>query len=83
MPIKISQQQVAEHLLDILVIELKLKPGDVVPDQQLKQKYREGNGDGGDIQHGLAYAGDQEWLEYHGAPACNWTLTALGHESFS
>jgi hypothetical protein len=78
--IKISQQQVAERVLDILVNELKLKPGDVVPDQQLKQNYRERNGDAANIKDGLKYAGDQEWLSYE-PTTHSWHLTDLGHQS--
>jgi hypothetical protein len=80
MPIKMTQQDIAEWILDILVNDLKLKPGDVIPDQQLKQKYRERNGDSGDIRHGLEFAGDQEWLSWD-AGTENWSLTDLGHES--
>lgn len=80
MPIKMTQQEIAEWILDILVNDLKLKPGDAVPDQQLKQKYRERKGDSADIAVGLEYAKDQEWMEHDGPPAYKWRLTPLGHE---
>ena len=35
MPIQMTQQQIAEWILEILVEELKLKPGDRLPDQLL------------------------------------------------
>ena len=80
MPIDMTQREVAEWILDILVNGLKLKPGDSVPDQQLKQKYRERNGDSGNIPAGLKYAGDQEWLSWDAATD-RWHLTEQGHES--
>ena len=80
MPIYMTQQEVAEWILDILVNGLELKPGDSVPDQQLKQKYRERNGDSGNIPAGLEYAGDHEWLSWDAATD-RWHLTELGHES--
>lgn len=79
MPIKMTQQEVAEGILDILVNDLKLKAGFPVPDQALKAKYRERKGDSADIQHGLKYAGDQEWLSYE-PETQKWFLTELGHE---
>jgi hypothetical protein len=79
MPIKMTQQEVAEWILDILVKELKLKPGDVVPDQQLKQKYRARSGDSQNIPEGLRYAVDRDWLLYD-RPADKFHLTELGHE---
>jgi len=80
MPINMTQQNVAEWILDILVKDLKLKPGDPVPDQQLKQKYRDRDGDSGDIKKGLEYAEEQEWMAHDGPPAFTWRLTELGHE---
>jgi hypothetical protein len=79
MPIKMTRQEVAEWILDILVKELKLKPGDVVPDQQLKQKYRARSGDSQNIPDGLQYAVDLEWLSYD-VVTDKLHLTALGHE---
>jgi hypothetical protein len=79
MPIKMTQQDVAEWILSILVDDLKLKPGDLIPDQQLKQKYRERNGDAANIPAGLKYAVAQEWLSYDQA-ADKFHLTELGHE---
>jgi hypothetical protein len=64
MPIDMTQQEVAEWILEILVKELKLKPEEAVPDQQLKQKYRARSGDAANIPDGLKYAVDQEWLSY-------------------
>ena len=78
--IKITQREVAERILAILVNDLKLKPGDALPDQQLKEKYRAGNGDSADIKVGLEYAHEHEWLSYDG-PTQTWHLTELGHES--
>jgi hypothetical protein len=80
MTIKMTQQEVAEWILDILVKDLKLKPGDSVPDQQLKQKYRARNGDAANIKDGLKYAGDKEWLSYD-RPTDTWHLSELGHEN--
>jgi hypothetical protein len=80
MPMKMTERDVAEWILDILVNELKLKPGDAVPDQQLKLKNRERNGDGGDIKKGLQYAEEQEWMAHDGPPTFTWRLTELGHE---
>ena len=77
--IKITQQEITERILDILVNDLKLKPGAEVPDQQLKQKYRDRKGDSADIKEGLRYAEEQEWLSYDRA-ADTWHLTKQGHE---
>ena len=51
-----------------------------MPDQQLKQKYRDRKGDAGNIPDGLKYAGDQEWLSWDAATD-KWQLTELGHEN--
>ncbi len=69
------------QILDILVNDLKLKLGDPVPDQQLKQKYRDRNGDSGDIKKGLEYTEQQEWMSHDGPPTFTSQLTELGHES--
>jgi hypothetical protein len=79
MTIKMTQQDVAEWIVDILVRELELKPGDEVPFQRLKERYRARKGDAGDIPVGLQYAGNQEWLTYDGAKDA-WHLTDLGYE---
>jgi hypothetical protein len=76
---KITQRDVAERILDILVKDLRLKPGDPVPDQALKTQYRSGGGDAGNIKDGLKYAGDNEWLTYDPSKDA-WYLTELGHE---
>jgi hypothetical protein len=51
-----TQRQVAEWIHDILVKDLRMKPGDPVPDHQLKEKYRSREGDSADIKVGLKYA---------------------------
>lgn len=79
MTIPMTQQVVAEWILDILVNELGLKPGDSVPDQQLKEKYRARKGDSSDIKAGLEYADQKEWLAYDGLKD-TWYLTELGYE---
>jgi hypothetical protein len=80
MPIDMTQQEVAEWILDILVNDLKLKSGDPVPDQLLKQKYRDRKGDSAHIPEGLKFAEDREWLSHDGPPTYTWRLTELGHE---
>jgi hypothetical protein len=80
MPIKMTEQDVAEWILDILVNDLKLKPGDAVPDQQLKQKYRDRKGDSADIKAGLQYAEEHEWMTHDESSPYTWRLTPLGHE---
>jgi hypothetical protein len=80
MPIRMTQQEVAEWILDILVSDLRLKPGDPVPDQRLKEKYRERKGDSADIKVGLEYAGAHEWLSYDDLTQ-TWHLTEFGHEN--
>ena len=79
MVIKMTQQQVAEWILDILVKDLRLKPGDAMPDQQLKEKYRARSGDSADIKVGLEYAEKQGWLTYSRAKQ-TWYLTPEGHQ---
>lgn len=73
----LSQRDVAERVLDILVKDLGLKPGARVPDHRLKEKYREGGGDAADIKDGLEFAADQEWISYDTATQA-WYLTQLG-----
>ena len=80
MPIRMTQQQVAEWILDILVKDLCLKPGEPVPDHRLKEKYRARKGDSADIMVGLKYAEEHEWLTYDLAKD-TWYLTELGHEN--
>jgi hypothetical protein len=79
MAIKMTQQEVAEWVVDILVNELELKPEDPVPDQELKERYRARNGDSADIKFGLKYAEAQEWLRYQRSDD-TWYLTGLGYE---
>jgi hypothetical protein len=80
MSIRMTPQQVAEWILDILVKDLHLKPGDPVPDHQLKEKYRARKGDSADIKVGLKHAEEHEWLMYD--PTTNtWHLTELGREN--
>ena len=79
MTIKLTQRDVAERILAILVHELKLKPGEPMPDQELKTRYRAGGGDAADIKAGLMYADDQGWMTYD-RPKHDWKLTELGHE---
>jgi hypothetical protein len=78
--ISMTQQEVAEWILDILVKDLRLKPGDPVPDQKLKERYRARNGDSANIKEGLKYAGDHEWLLYEPTTQ-TWHLTEMGHEN--
>jgi hypothetical protein len=51
-----TQQQVALWILEILVTELHLKPGDEVPFQKLKERYRARGGDSANIKDGLEFA---------------------------
>ena len=79
--ISMTRQEVAEWILDILVNDLGLKPGGLMPDQRLKQKYRERKGDSADIKVGLKYAEEQGWIAHDGPPTYTWHLTELGHEN--
>lgn len=79
MPIKMTQQDVAQWILDILVNDLGLKPEDPVPDQKLKEKYRARGGDSADIKEGLKYAADHEWLNFDSLTD-TWYITDLGRE---
>jgi hypothetical protein len=80
MEIKLSRDEAAEWILGILVNELGLKPGDVVPLQLLKANYRARNGNSADIKHGLQCAVESEWLELVPGGQ-DLRLTVLGHES--
>lgn len=75
-----TKQEVAEWILDILVNDLRLNPGDEVPDHQLKEKYRARNGDSANIPAGLEYADEQGWLTYDPVKS-TWLLTETGCES--
>ena len=81
MTIKMTQEEVANWVLDILVNELSLKSGDAVPDHGLKDRYRARNGDSADIELGLEYAEAREWLTYDPTNQTS-SLTELGYESF-
>lgn len=72
------QQEIAEWILDILVKDLGLKPGNPLPDQELKRRYRARNGDAADIKIGLAYAEAHDWLIYDGRND-TWYLTKFGY----
>jgi hypothetical protein len=76
---KLTQSDVAEWILDILVNEIGLKPGDPIPDQKLKERYRARNGDSADIGVGLEYGAAQEWVTYDRGTD-TWHLTEFGHE---
>jgi hypothetical protein len=77
---KLTRDEVAEKVLDILINELGVKPGDVVPFQLLKANYRARNGDSAEIKHGLQCAEELEWLEP--VPGgLDLRLTVLGYES--
>jgi hypothetical protein len=79
MPIKMAQREIAEWILDILVKDLGLKPGNPVPDHELKQKYRARKGDSADISVGLKYAEAHEWMAYNSSDD-TWHLTELGYQ---
>jgi hypothetical protein len=80
MVIKMTRDEVAELIMDILVNELGVKPGDVVPLQLLKGNYSARNGASADIKHGLQCAMELEWLEPVPG-STDFRLTVLGHES--
>lgn len=75
-----TKREVAEWILGILVNDLRLNPGDEVPDHQLKKKYRARNGDSANIPDGLEYADEQGWLTYDPVKSI-WRLTETGCES--
>jgi hypothetical protein len=79
MVFELSKRDVAERILDVLVKDLGLKPGERVPDHELKAKYRARGGDAGDIKVGLEHAEEQQWLSYDRSKDA-WYLTELGHE---
>lgn len=64
---ELSQREVAERILGILVKDFGLMPGERVSDHQLREKYRERGSDAADIQVGLEFAGADEWLSYDAA----------------
>ena len=77
---KMTRDEVAGSILNIMVNELGLKPGDTVPLQLLKANYRARNGDSADIKHGVQCAMELEWLEQVPA-SLDFRLTMLGFES--
>jgi hypothetical protein len=80
MVIKMTRDEVGELVMDILINELGVKPGDIVPFQLLKANYRARNGDSADIKHGLECAVELEWLEL--IPGSHdLRLTMLGYEA--
>ena len=81
MPIPMTALEIAERILEILVKDLGLQPGQAVPDQKLKVRYRAGSGDSADIKVGLEYAEEQGWLRHDDHPTNpTWYLTELGHQ---
>jgi hypothetical protein len=79
MPRDMTERDVAEWILEILVKELDLKAEDYVPDHKLKDGYRARGGDSADITVGLKYAEASGWLKYDN-PKDTWQLTTLGYE---
>ena len=77
MVLHMTQLDVAERILDILVKDLGLKSGDPIPDHRLKESYRTRGGDSADINVGLRYAEEREWLTYDRL-SDTWYLTELG-----
>lgn len=59
-----SPPDAADLILDILVHDLALKPGQIVPDQMLKKKFTERGGRHSEIGAGLKYAHVQDWLDF-------------------
>ncbi len=79
---KLSQREFAGRVLDNLVKDLELselKPRERVPDHRLKEKYRTGGGDAGDIQIVLKFAEAEEWLSCDAATQA-WYITELWQE---
>jgi hypothetical protein len=74
-----TECDVAEWILDVLVKELGLTAEDYVPDHNLKNGYRARGGDSADIKVGLKYAEANEWLRYDDLKDA-WQLTKIGHE---
>jgi hypothetical protein len=75
-----TQQEASALILDILVNDLHLKSGYPLSEQELKKRYRERRADCRDLQRGLEYAGDQEWLAYE-LETDMWFLTEAGHQA--
>ena len=75
----LTKQDVAELILDILVKDLASQPGNLVPDQALRNEYRKRGGDSADIKIGLKYAAEKEWLTYDRSKDA-WYLTELGYK---
>lgn len=81
MPIRVTLEQVAETLLDILVKDLDMKPGQEVPDHALKERFRARRYDAANIKDGLKYAHQRGWIEYSAED--RFTLTANGFDHAS
>jgi hypothetical protein len=79
MPIEVTLEQVADTLLDILVKDLGLQPGQDIPDQTLKERFRARSYDAANIKDGLEYAHQRGWVQYDAARD-RFTLTADGFE---
>lgn len=51
-------------ILEVLVHDIKMRPGDAVPDNALKARLANHGGDWQHIPAGLKYATEQDWLIY-------------------
>jgi len=71
-----TQQQVAEWILDILVKDLWLKPGTPVPDHQLREKYRARKADSAD-QGGAEVRRGTRVVEVRPGASPNWAMRML------
>jgi hypothetical protein len=67
----------AQLIVRILAIELKVAPGEAIPDRTLKVRYAAHGRNAAEIPGALLYAHARGWLDYDGTEDV-FTLTAAG-----
>lgn len=75
---EVIPSEIALTLLEVLVQDVRMRAGEVVPDLALKASYQGRGGHVQDIKVGLEYAHSQGWLEYDSGKQ-RFTLTDAGY----
>ena len=57
-------EEIARRLMRILVVDLRLKPNDEIPDHAMRRVYQAHGDKAEDIAVGLRFAHENEWVTY-------------------
>ena len=59
-----TPEQIARQLMRILVLHLRLKPDDEIPDRPMRREYEALGGKAYEIATGLRFAHQSKWVTY-------------------